>query len=63
MDSERSDHKTHRKTQAGPKAKKKKDKTPHEQEQTARERNPKAFAINSFNKRARSVRRYQQFVF
>ncbi|XP_071805249.1 ribosome biogenesis protein BMS1 homolog [Asterias amurensis] len=57
MDSERSDHKTHRKTQAGPKAKKKKDKTPHEQEQTARERNPKAFAINSFNKRARSVRR------
>ncbi|XP_038061979.1 ribosome biogenesis protein BMS1 homolog isoform X2 [Patiria miniata] len=57
MDSEKADHKPHRKVQSGPKAKKKKEKNKHEQEQTARERNPRAFAINSVNKRAQSVRR------
>ncbi|XP_022110222.1 ribosome biogenesis protein BMS1 homolog [Acanthaster planci] len=57
MDSEKAEHKPHRKVHSGPKAKKKKEKNKHEQDQTARERNPRAFAINSVNKTARSVRR------
>ena len=47
----------HRKRQAGPKARKKKEKTPHDQELTAQQRNPKAFAFHSVNKVARVVRR------
>ena len=47
----------HRARQAGPKAEKKKKKNPHEQEMTDRQRNPKAFAIQSVNKVARKVRR------
>lgn len=50
--------KVHRKRHAGPKAEKKKSKVKHEQELTARQRNPKAFAHHSVNKVAKAVRRY-----
>lgn len=50
--------KSHRKRQAGRKADKKKSKNPHEQELTAKQRNPKAFSYHSVNKVARAVRRY-----
>ena len=49
--------KAHRKPHSGPKAAKKKAKSTHDQELTARQRNPKAFAIQSVNKVARQVRR------
>ncbi len=49
--------KAHRKRQAGPKADKKKDKDKHQQEMTAQQRNPKAFAFHSVNKTAKAVRR------
>ena len=49
--------KEHHKRQAGPKAEKRKAKNKHEQEMTARQRNPKAFSYHSVNKVARSVRR------
>ena len=49
--------KLHQKRKAGPKAEKKKAKNKHEQELTAKQRNPKAFAVHSVNKIARAVRR------
>ncbi|XP_064633506.1 ribosome biogenesis protein BMS1 homolog [Lineus longissimus] len=54
---EDSSRKGHRKRHAGPKAEKKKAKNKHEQDLTARQRNPKAFAIQSVNKTERLVRR------
>ena len=57
MESETVVHKTHRQPQSGPKAKKKKDKNKHEQELTDKQRNPKAFAVQSVNRAARTVRR------
>jgi len=61
MDSEtvtgNSNQKAHRKRQAGSKLDKKKKKTPSDPNQTARQRNPKAFAYHSVNKVARQVRR------
>ncbi|GFO38107.1 ribosome biogenesis protein bms1 [Plakobranchus ocellatus] len=56
-ESERSTQKTHRARHSGPKAEKKKAKNKHEQELTARQRNPKAFAIQSVNKAAKAFRR------
>ena len=50
--------KEHHKRQSGPKAEKRKAKTKHEQELTAKQRNPKAFSYHSVNKVARTVRRY-----
>ena len=49
--------KTHRKRQAGPKAERKKSKVQHEQELSAKQRNPKAFSYQSVNKVSRAVRR------
>ena len=54
---ENDDKKRHRKRQAGRKADKKKDKNKHEQELTAKQRNPKAFAFHSVNKVSKAVRR------
>jgi ribosome biogenesis protein BMS1 len=54
---EDSSRKGHRMRHAGPKAEKKKAKNKHEQELTARQRNPKAFSIQSVNKTERLVRR------
>ena len=42
--------KAHQKRRAGGKAEKKKGKTPHEQELTAKQKNPKAFAIQNVTK-------------
>jgi hypothetical protein len=42
--------KAHQKRRAGGKADKKKGKTPHEQELTAKQKNPKAFAIQNVTK-------------
>ena len=42
----------------GRKAEKKKAKNPHEQEQNARQRNPKAFAIQSVAKAQKRFHRY-----
>jgi len=58
MDDEADQRKQHRKRHSGPKAEKKKSKEKHEQELTARQRNPKAFAYHSVNKVAKAVRRY-----
>lgn len=55
--SEKSAQKTHRARHSGPKAEKKKSKNKHEQDLTARQRNPKAFAIQSVNKAAKAFRR------
>ncbi|GFS24785.1 ribosome biogenesis protein BMS1 [Elysia marginata] len=55
--SEKSVQKTHRARHSGPKAEKKKSKNKHEQDLTARQRNPKAFAIQSVNKAAKAFRR------
>ncbi|RUS90079.1 hypothetical protein EGW08_002121 [Elysia chlorotica] len=55
--SDKSVQKTHRARHSGPKAEKKKSKNKHEQDLTARQRNPKAFAIQSVNKAAKSFRR------
>jgi ribosome biogenesis protein BMS1 len=49
--------KAHRKRQAGSKADKKKKKSPIEENVSAKQRNPKAFAFQSVNKVARQVRR------
>uniref|UniRef100_A0A0B7A613 Bms1-type G domain-containing protein n=1 Tax=Arion vulgaris TaxID=1028688 RepID=A0A0B7A613_9EUPU len=49
--------KSHRARHSGPKAEKKKAKNKHGQDLTARQRNPKAFAIQSVNKAAKSFRR------
>ncbi|PIK42638.1 putative ribosome biogenesis protein BMS1-like [Apostichopus japonicus] len=53
-------HKPHRPKHAGPQAKRKKDKTKEEELQTARQRNPKAFALQSVTKTARAVRSGRQ---
>ena len=59
MDSEvdSSTKKAHRKRQAGSKADKKKKKDQIDDNLTAKQRNPKAFAFQSVNKVARQVRR------
>ncbi|XP_046584794.1 ribosome biogenesis protein BMS1 homolog [Haliotis rubra] len=49
--------KAHRVRQAGRKAEKKKAKDKHEQDLTAKQRNPRAFAIQSANKTAKRVQR------
>ncbi|CAG5122656.1 unnamed protein product, partial [Candidula unifasciata] len=49
--------KGHRARHSGPKAEKKKAKNKHEQNLTARQRNPRAFAIQSVNKAAKAFRR------
>lgn len=49
--------KSHRKKQSGPKAEKKKSKEKHDQEMTAKQRNPKAFAVQSVKKTAKLVQR------
>ncbi|KAI8796542.1 ribosome biogenesis protein BMS1 [Biomphalaria glabrata] len=49
--------KGHRPRQAGRKADKKKAKNKHEQDLTAKQRNPRAFAIQSVNKAAKAFRR------
>ncbi|XP_071445723.1 ribosome biogenesis protein BMS1 homolog [Hetaerina americana] len=51
--------KTHRERRAGRKSEKKKMKTPHEQELSAKQRNPKAFTFNSVVKAERQFRRTQ----
>lgn len=52
-------HKKHRSKQAGNKAEKKKvRKNKHEQDLTARQRNPKAFAVQSVNKAAKQFHRW-----
>ncbi|PVD24966.1 hypothetical protein C0Q70_15462 [Pomacea canaliculata] len=51
--------KKHRRKQSGTKAEKKSKKTKHEQELTAKQRNPKAFAIQSVNKAAKLFHRSQ----
>ncbi|XP_071482980.1 ribosome biogenesis protein BMS1 homolog [Diadema antillarum] len=51
-------HRTHRERQAGRKFEKKKARTkPQDENLTAKQRNPRAFAIQSVNKMARKVRR------
>ncbi|XP_077998767.1 ribosome biogenesis protein BMS1 homolog [Glandiceps talaboti] len=57
MADEQQPTKAHRPRQTGPKAVKKKKKNEHEQELTDRQRNPKAFTVQSVVKRARHVRR------
>lgn len=52
------EQKKHRRKQSGIKAEKKSKKTKHEQELTAKQRNPKAFAIQSVNKAAKLFHRY-----
>ncbi|XP_059163820.1 ribosome biogenesis protein BMS1 homolog [Physella acuta] len=49
--------KSHRPRHSGRKAEKKKSKNKHEQDLTAKQRNPRAFAIQSVNKAAKSFRR------
>ncbi|KAH9519775.1 Glycoside hydrolase 2 (Mannanase, beta-galactosidase) [Bulinus truncatus] len=49
--------KSHRPRQAGRKAEKKKAKSKHEQDLSAKQRNPRAFAIQSVNKAAKAFRR------
>ena len=56
-DEDGASQRSHRKRQAGPKARKKKEKSTHEQDLTAQQRNPKAFAFHSVNKVAKAVRR------
>lgn len=50
--------KVHRVRQAGRKAEKKKAKDKHEQDLSAKQRNPRAFAIQSANKTAKRVQRW-----
>ena len=47
----------------GRKADKKKEKNPHEQELTAKQRNPKAFAIQSVARAQKRFHRYAEFRF
>lgn len=58
MDGDETVNKSHRPKKSGPKAEKKKAKNKHEQELTARQRNPKAFAFSSVEKVSKKVRRY-----
>lgn len=52
-----SEKKPHRKRQAGPKAFKKKAKSDHQQELSAQQRNPRAFAIQHAKKALKVVQR------
>ncbi|XP_006816551.1 ribosome biogenesis protein BMS1 homolog [Saccoglossus kowalevskii] len=56
-DAEQKATKVHRGRKSGPKADKKKKKHVHEQELTDRQRNPRAFSVQSVVKTARAVRR------
>ena len=58
MEEERVEKKGHRARLAGVKAEKKKAKNKHEQELTARQRNPKAFSVQAIQKTAKRVQRY-----
>lgn len=63
MGDEPGPQKSHRERQAGRKFEKKKARTKVQDEgMTARQRNPRAFAIQSVNKMARKVRRYGIYI-
>lgn len=57
MEDENRSVKKHRQPKSGPSADKKKAKNKHEQELTAKQRNPKAFAIQHARKTTRLVQR------
>ncbi|KAJ8021440.1 Ribosome biogenesis protein BMS1-like [Holothuria leucospilota] len=57
MEEQKGKHKPHRQKHSGPQAERKKNKTKVQEEQSAKQRNPKAFAVQSVNKTARAVRR------
>lgn len=60
MEEQKGRHKPHRQKHSGPQAERKKNKTKVQEEQSAKQRNPKAFAVQSVNKTARAVRRFDK---